>query len=94
MTIHVLEVNVQTSGSFQSCVCFIANGSCAGVITTLVTEEHVPELLGIAQELKVDMHQAPEPVVEPLQVPDNGDSDLAPDVDKAKQGLEDIFNLY
>lgn len=81
-------------GPFNPVFASWSNGSCAGVITTLVTEEHVPELLGIAQELKVDMNQAPEPMVEPLQVPDNGDSDLAPDVDKAKQGLEDIFNLY
>ena len=60
----------------------------------MVTDEHVPELLGIAQELKVDLKQASEPMVEPLQIADNGDSKLAPDVDKAKQGLEDIFNLY
>lgn len=70
------------------------SSSDAGVITTLVTEQHVPELLQLAQELKVHMTETPEPPTEPLQMPDNGEAPSAPDVDKAKQGLEDIFNLY
>lgn len=65
-----------------------------GVITTLVTGEHVPDLLSIAQQLKVHLEEASEPPVVPLQVSDDEGSDSAPTVDKAKQGLEDIFNLY
>lgn len=67
---------------------------CAGVITTLVTQQHVPLLLELAQELKVQLAEASEPATDPLQMPGDEGSTLAPDVDKAKQGLEDIFNLY
>ena len=64
------------------------------MITTLVTEEHVSELVSIAQQLKVHLEEVSEPPVEPLQVSDDEGSDSGPTVDKAKQGLEDIFNLY
>lgn len=64
------------------------------MITTLVTREHVPELQVLAQELRFDLVEVTEPVVEPLQSPHGEDQDAAADVDKAKQGLEDIFNLY
>ena len=66
----------------------------AGVITTLVTREHVPDLQDLAQELKLELVKVTEPVVEPLQSPEGDSHNAAADVDKAKQGLEDIFNLY
>ena len=69
---------------------------CAGVITTLVTPEHESTLLKMAEELKITMHKAPEPAVEPLALSDL-DAETVPvaaDVEKTKQGLEDIFNLY
>ena len=68
----------------------------AGVITTLVTPEHESTLLKMAEELKITMHKAPEPAVEPLALSDL-DAETVPeaaDVEKTKQGLEDIFNLY
>lgn len=65
-----------------------------GVITTLVTPEHESALLTMADELKISLHKANEPAVDPLIASDNGDLPDAADVERTKQGLEDIFNLY
>ncbi|DBA95016.1 hypothetical protein WJX77_005449 [Trebouxia sp. C0004] len=65
-----------------------------GVITTLVTPEHEAALLSMAEQLKVKLEKAPEPVVDPIVAPESGDLQEGVDVDRTKQGLEDIFNLY
>ncbi len=67
---------------------------CAGVITTLVTPEYESALLSMAGQLKIKLVKAPEPAVDPLIAPENADMPEAADVEKTKQGLEDIFNLY
>ena len=48
----------------------------------------------MADELKISLHKANEPAVDPLIASDNGDLPDAADVERTKQGLEDIFNLY
>ena len=66
---------------------------CTGVITTLVTPEHESTLLQMAEELKIKVEKAAEPAVEPLAAYDVA-ADSTEDVERTKQGLEDIFNLY
>lgn len=70
----------------------------AGVVTTLVTEEELPALLTMAAELGVNMaQQAPLPSDLPvLNAAEGGEQggDAAANVDAARQGLEDLFNLY
>lgn len=59
-----------------------------------MTPEHESALLTMADELKISLHKANEPAVDPLIASDNGDLPDAVDVERTKQGLEDIFNLY
>lgn len=66
---------------------------CVGVITTLVTPEHESALLKTAEELKIKLDKADEPAVQPFTAPDDA-ADTQEDVERTKQGLEDIFNLY
>ena len=66
---------------------------CPGVITTLVTPEHESTLLMMAEELKIKLEKADEPAVEPFTASDDA-ADSPEDVERTKQGLEDIFNLY
>ena len=72
---------------------FVICDCCAGVITTLVTPEHEASLLKMAEELKIKLDKAAEPAVESFLVLDS-DNESAGDVERTKQGLEDIFNLY
>ena len=65
-----------------------------GVITTLVTPEHESTLLNMAEELKITLHKTDEPVVEPFSLPSDGVAETPEEVERTKQGLEDIFNLY
>lgn len=67
---------------------------CVGVITTLVTPEHESALLKMAEDLKIKLDKADEPAVEPLTASDAAAADSHEDVERTKQGLEDIFNLY
>ena len=68
---------------------------CAGIVTSVVTPEELGQLEGMAAELGVDLEQQPEPAVsvQPLSVDelDTADPRL---LDSAKQGLEDLFNMY
>ncbi len=66
----------------------------AGVITTLVTPEHESALLTMAEQLKIKLEKASEPAVDPLVAPESGELQEGADVDRTKQGLEDIYNLY
>ena len=66
----------------------------AGVITTLVTPEHESALLIMAEQLKIKLEKASEPAVDPLVALESGELQEGADVDRTKQGLEDIFNLY
>lgn len=65
-----------------------------GVITTLVTPEHESALLIMAEQLKIKLEKASEPAVDPLVALESGELQEGADVDRTKQGLEDIFNLY
>jgi hypothetical protein len=62
-------------------------GNCAGIVTTLVTPEELPQLLRIAEELNIEIREVQPP---PPDVPDLAE----PDIDKQRKGLEDLFNLY
>lgn len=64
-----------------------------GVITTLVTPEHESTLLKMAEQLKVKLDKASEPAVEPFTASDDA-AESPEEVERTKQGLEDIFNLY
>lgn len=64
-----------------------------GVVTTLVTPEHEPTLLKMAEELKIKLDKAEEPPVDSFPASDAA-ADSPEDVERTKQGLEDIFNLY
>lgn len=57
---------------------------CSGVVTTLVTPEQLPALQAMAEALDLALQEAPEPAPEPVD---------AGDLEAAKQGLEDLFNL-
>ena len=55
------------------------------MITTLVTEEEKPALLRIAGELGLELQEQGEPQA--------AVKDPEEDLDSAKRGLEDLFNL-
>lgn len=59
----------------------------AGIVTTLVSHELRDRLLSMAQELRVDLSELPEPPVEALV-----DTEAA-DVEATKKNLDDLFNL-
>ena len=68
----------------------LAPRSAAGVVTTVVTREELPRLQAMASELGVAVsEQAPLPPELPAEV-EGGEAD----VDAARRGLEDLFNLY
>ena len=48
----------------------------------------------MAEQLKIKLEKASEPVVDPLVVLESGELQEGADVDRTKKGLEDIFNLY
>ena len=58
----------------------------AGLVTTLVTAEQAQGLQGIAEELEFCLREQPEP---PLDIEIN----LEGDMDMAKKGLDDLYNL-
>lgn len=47
----------------------------------------------MAEKLKIKLEKASEPAVEPMTAADSA-TESADDVERTKQGLEDIFNLY
>jgi hypothetical protein len=57
------------------------------VVTTLVTEAELPQLQAMAAELGVVLSLLPPP---PPELP----ADSETDVEAARRGLEDLFNLY
>ena len=59
---------------------------CAGLVTTMVTAEQVQGLQGIAEELDFWLGEEPEP---PLDI----EIDLEGNMDMAKKGLDDLYNL-
>lgn len=59
----------------------------AGVITTLVTPDQLPALQSMAAELGISIVEVP-PL--PAELPAEADTD----VEAARRGLEDLFNLY
>ncbi|KAI3429427.1 hypothetical protein D9Q98_005521 [Chlorella vulgaris] len=64
--------------------------SVQGVVTTLVTEDEVPRLQAMATELGIQVTlQAPPPT----EMPADGEAAEA-DVEAARRGLEDLFNLF
>lgn len=68
----------------------LAPRSAAGVVTTVVTREELPRLQAMASELGVAVsEQAPLLPELPAEV-EGGEAD----VDAARRGLEDLFNLY
>ena len=58
----------------------------AGLVTTLVTAEQVQGLQAIAEELEFCLREQPEP---PLDI----EVDLEGNMDMAKKGLDDLYNL-
>ena len=58
----------------------------AGLVTTLVTAEQVQGLQAIAEELEFSLREQPEP---PLDI----EVDLEGNMDMAKKGLDDLYNL-
>lgn len=66
----------------------LLRGVCdgAGTVTTLITKDQLQELEGIAKELDIVLEFLPEPTV-------TGGT-LEEDIEAAKKGLEDLFNLF
>ncbi len=62
----------------------------AGIVTTLVTRDELPQLERMAAELGVTVE---EQASLPPELPAEGESSDT-DVDAARRGLEDLFNLY
>lgn len=62
----------------------------AGVVTTLVTPGQLPALQSMAAELGITIAELPPPPPELLSEGSGAESDL----DTARRGLEDLFNLY
>ncbi|KAK9909664.1 hypothetical protein WJX75_005823 [Coccomyxa subellipsoidea] len=58
-----------------------------GIVTTLVTQEQLPELLSIAKELKLNMAELPQPPADTLEDLEEGN------IDTAKKNLDDLYNL-
>ncbi len=58
----------------------------AGLVTTMVTPEQVDRLQEIAGELELSITEQSEP---PLDI----EIDLEGDMDTAKKGLDDLYNL-
>lgn len=61
----------------------------AGVVTTLVTPEQLPALQSMAAELGITIAELPPP---PPELPSEAEAES--DLERARQGLEDLFNLY
>lgn len=59
----------------------------AGIVTTLVTQEQLPELLSIAKELNLNMAELPQPPADTLEDLEAGN------IDTAKKNLDDLYNL-
>lgn len=66
----------------------------AGVVTTLVTDEQLPALQSMAAELGINIAmQTPLPPELPAAAAAEQEA-LGMDVETARRGLEDLFNLY
>lgn len=63
--------------------------SPAGVVTTLVTPQELPALQSMAAELGIAIVEEPALPPELPQQPEAADAD----VEAARRGLEDLFNL-
>ena len=57
------------------------------MVTTLVTPDQLPALQSMAAELGISIAELPPP---PPELP----AEAATDVEAARRGLEDLFNLY
>lgn len=69
----------------------LARWGGAGVVTTLVTAEQLPQLQAMAEELGIEVTQVAAPAPElPGAVVEGEELN----VDAAKRGLEDLFNLF
>ena len=62
----------------------------AGVVTTLVTEHELPQLEAMASELGIRLGRIVPPPPELLPDAEGAEADL----EAARRGLEDLFNLY
>jgi len=58
----------------------------AGLVTTMVTLEQLERLQEIAAELELNITEQPEPPLD-IQVDTEGD------IETAKKGLDDLYNL-
>lgn len=58
-----------------------------GTVTTILTPDEASQMEAIAQELNITVTEMKEEDLSPLPEADGTD------LDKAKQGLEDLFNL-
>ncbi|KAL4428688.1 hypothetical protein ABPG77_009794 [Micractinium sp. CCAP 211/92] len=66
-----------------------------GVVTTLVTDEQLAALQGMAAELGINIAmQTPVPPELPTAAAAEEEGVLGVDVETARRGLEDLFNLY
>ncbi|KAL4447639.1 hypothetical protein ABPG75_004858 [Micractinium tetrahymenae] len=66
-----------------------------GVVTTLVTEDQLPALQSMAAELGIGVSlEAPLPPELPPAAAEEEGEGLGVDVETARRGLEDLFNLY
>lgn len=63
--------------------------ACAGIVTTLVTQEQLGQLLAIAKELNLNMTEQAEPPTDALTDLKLEDGNI----DTAKKNLDDLFNL-
>jgi hypothetical protein len=61
------------------------------VVTTLVTAEQLPQLQAMAEELGIKVAQVAAPAPE---LPGAVEEGAEVDVDAARRGLEDLFNLF
>ena len=59
----------------------------AGIVTTLVTQEQLAEVLAIAKELNLNMTELAQPPADNLTDLEEGN------IDTAKKTLDDLYNL-
>ena len=59
---------------------------CAGLVTTMATSEQLGRLQEIAAELELNITEQPEPPLD-IQIDTEGD------IETAKKGLDDLYNL-
>ena len=59
----------------------------AGIVTTLVTKEQIPQLLDIGKELDLKLTEQPQPPADTLTDVEEGN------IETAKKNLDDLYNL-